>query len=601
MSGSAPSRAAPPALASPPGLVRPLLRVATIAAGFVLVVVIAMLARHVLTRPEAPLKSAALTSLKEQLVAHPKDEALKQQIRALDLQTRTAHFERLTFNRTGAWLVLVGMAVLVLAGRQAAAWLARAPAPQARREDEAGVGQRAAWARRAVTGAALIVAATLAGLVVANRTVLPKHPVQMQKLLAKLAGEDTDEGAALPPPTEFAANWPRFLGPTGNACSTNAALPVTVKVPSGEGIRWKVTVPAPGFSSPIVWSNRVFLTGGNTNKREVFCFDTANGAPVWQAIVQNVPGSPARQPDIPEGTGYAASTMATDGRRVFAIFGNGDIASFQFDGRLAWAKNLGVPDNPYGHAQSLLTWQGRLIVPLDQSEAEKGRSRLFLLEGANGKVVWEKTRPVPSSWATPIAFEAAGKPQIVTLGGAWVISYSARDASELWRVECLNGEITPSPIFVGGYVVAVSPSEKVVAVRPDGQGDVTQTHVAWAYEENVPDIASPVSNGELVFTASSQGVVTCLALKDGKKQWDHDLEFEINASPVIAGDRLCVVGKKGVAVVLQAASPYREFGRFEFGEQVLASPALAGSRMFVRTANSLFCVGANAGARVQPQ
>jgi len=150
-------------------------------------------------------------------------------------------------------------------------------------------------------------------------------------------------------------------------------------------------------------------------------------------------------------------------------------------------------------------------------------------------------------------------------------------------------------------VVAVSPSEKVVAVRPDGQGDVTQTHVAWAYEENVPDIASPVSNGELVFTASSQGVVTCLALKDGKKQWDHDLEFEINASPVIAGDRLCVVGKKGVAVVLQAASAYREFGRFEFGEQVLASPALAGSRMFVRTANSLFCVGANAGARVQPQ
>ena len=573
------------------GLYRSLLATAVVAALFCAVVSVTMLLQYSLTHTDAPLKSPQLTGLKDQLVSTPKNEALKQRIRELDLRVRRTYFEDLAFNRAGGWLLLGGLVVLVLAGKQAVTLRQELPQPQARLDGPETLARWASRSRWAVAGVGLLAGGVLVGLVMSSHTVLPRRPTEMQNLLAKLSGEDSEDPASLPSPTEFAANWPRFLGPTGNAFVTNAAIPASVNPASSTGVRWKVPVPAAGFGSPIVWSNRVFLAGGDARKREVFCFDTATGALVWQRPVQNVPGSPAKQPDIPEGTGFAASTMATDGRRVYAIFGNGDLASFRLDGGPAWAKNIGVPDNPYGHAQSLLTWQGKLIVPLDQGEAEKGRSRLFLLDGANGKVIWEKPRPVPNSWATPILVEAAGKTQIITLGGTWVISYAVRDGAELWRVECLAGEITPSPICVGGQVVAVSPSEKVLAIRPDGQGNVTKTHVAWSYEENAPDITSPVSNGEFVFAVSSPGVVTCLTVKDGKKQWDHDLEFEVNASPAIAAERLCVVGKKGVVVIMKAAPQFQEFGRFDLGEQVLASPAFAGSRMFLRTMKSLFCFG----------
>ena len=253
--------------------------------------------------------------------------------------------------------------------------------------------------------------------------------------------------------------------------------------------------------------------------------------------------------------------------------------------------------NAYGHATALATWQDRLIVQLDQGEPDEGKSKLYALDGRTGRVVWERPRKVGGSWASPIVIEAAGKGQIVVLAAQWVIAYAAKDGAELWRVEGLNGEITPSPAFAGGLVFVASPSEKLLAIRPDGSGDVTKTHLAWTNEDNVPDVTSPASNGDLVFALTTAGMLTCYDAKDGKKLWEHDFEMECHASPALSGNRIYLLGQKGTAVVVEAARQFKELFRAEMGDGFHASPAFAQDRIFLRGVTNVWCLGPVAAPR----
>jgi outer membrane protein assembly factor BamB len=340
----------------------------------------------------------------------------------------------------------------------------------------------------------------------------------------------------------------------------------------------------------VVWGDRIFFSGGDAKQREVSCLDARTGQLQWRrALTLSANAGPPVE--IPESTGYAAATVATDGRRVYAIFATGELGAFNLEGQPVWSKNFGPLKNAYGHASSLATWRDRLIVQLDQGDSDAGKSRLYALDGRTGEIAWQRTRKVPDSWASPIVVEAAGKAQIITLAIPWVISNAAADGAELWRVECLSGEITPSPIFAAGLVIAASPSEKLLAIRPDGQGDITKTHVVWMYEESVPDITSPVSNGELVFTLSTSGMLTCLDVKDGKKQWEHDFDTEFHASPSIAGNRLYLFAQKGLAVVVEVARQFKEISRTEMGDAIHASPAFAQDRIFLRGLTNVWCLG----------
>jgi len=195
------------------------------------------------------------------------------------------------------------------------------------------------------------------------------------------------------------------------------------------------------------------------------------------------------------------------------------------------------------------------------------------------------------SWASPIVFEAAGKAQVIALAVPWAISYAAKDGTELWRVEGLNGEITPSPIFAGGLVIVPSPSEKLLAIRPDGTGDVTKTHVVWTDEDNVPDVTSPTGDGELVFALTTGGMLTCFDAKDGKKVWDHDFDMECHSSPSLAGNRVYVIGLKGTAVVVEAARQFKELFRTDMADAFHASPAFAQDKIFLRGVTNVWCVG----------
>ncbi len=591
---TAPTVSSPPPPAADPTALRALRQTVLVIAALCGLAVLLLLVQHLRSQADDPLKSPQLLALKQQLLAEPKNEALKQQIRLLDLDLRRSHVRDVAFNAFGAWFVLVGVVVLVFAAKGIARFRVVLPSPHASPDAAERVAVTALRARRVTVGVAAITGVAFLVLALPAKTRLPSSPAGVDKVLAKLRGEGED-APPLPSPAEFAANWPRFLGPSGAAFVTNAAFPLAFNLASGEGVLWRTPVPAPGFNSPLIWSNRVFLSGGDATNRSVFAFDLTTGTQVWQRAVANVPGSPAKPPEVPDSTGFAASTMATDGRRVFAMFANGDLATFNLDGSPVWSKNLGVPKNQYGFATSLAIWQGRLSLPYDQGEPENNLSKLIAFDGATGRVIWQKPRPVGQSWATPVVYEVAGKPQIATLAGELVIAYSVADGNELWRAQMLSGEITPSPIFAGGLVVAISPSDQLFAIKPDGAGDVTKSHVVWKTDENVPDVTSPVSNGELVFAVTSSGTVTCFDLKDGKKLWEHECELEVSSSPAIAGDRVYVFGTKGGMAVLAAAREARELAKADLAEGVLASPAFARGVMVVRTVKTLFCVADKGG------
>lgn len=535
----------------------------------------------------APLESAQLKQLKEELRATPTDERKKQSIRDLDLRLRQKHFSHLARFRTGARLLAGGSVVFLLAMYQVASVEKLRPRPKPRsgtaQERVTRAATRARWSVALGGGA---IGAFLFCLSLTPSTPFPSptpEPAPTDPAAAPAAGVSDNVSLA-----ELERNWPRFRGARGNGVSLFTNAPDQWDVKTGAGIGWKVAVPSAGYSSPITWGDRVFFSGGDASQHEVLCLNGQTGEILWRQAVTNVPGSPAKPPEVPESSGVAAATMATDGRRVYAMFGNGDLAAFTLEGKFAWAKSFGALKNPYGHSSSLGIWPGQLILQLDQGENEEGKSRLYALDGRTGQVIWQQPRKVGSSWASPIVFEAGGKAQIVALAVPWAIGYAGTDGAELWRVECLNGEVLPSPAFAGGLLFVASPAEKLLAIRPDGQGDVTKTHVAWSSEENVPDIASPVSNGELVFALGSSGVLTALDAKDGKKLWEHDFEMEFHASPGLSGNRLYLFSLKGTALVVEAARQFRELFRSEMPDSFHASPAFVQDGIIVRGATNVW-------------
>jgi outer membrane protein assembly factor BamB len=571
---------------------RSLVATAWVAGVFITLVCAEMLYDHFTATANDPWKSPQLIALRNRLDTEPKNQQLKEQIRQSDVEFRRKFRRRLALDHLGGWLLAGGSLVLVVAARNAAELHRAVFLPQAERDRPGRLARAQSRARWSVvfTGGAAVLG--LIALSLAIGTGLPASDADSRKLAGK---SDAEKTAALPLPTlaELQANSPRFRGWDGSGRTTQTNYALSWDNQTGTGIAWKTPVLSPGHSSPVVWGNQVFISGGTADAREVFCHDAATGRLLWRRAIEKVPGSPPKT-EVLEDTGYAASTTATDGRHLYVIFANGDLAALNFDGTVAWTKALGPLKNAYGHASSLTTWQGVLIVQLDQGEAGATNSRLLAFDGATGRALWSQPRPVPASWATPIVIEAAGKTQIITFAQPLVIAYAFVDGTELWRAELLENEVVPSPVFAGGLVIAACPSTKLIAIRPDGAGDVAKTQVAWSTDEAVPFITSPVSNGELIFTANESGAVACFDLKDGKKIWQHEFNLGVQASPALVGGKVFVMTEEGVAIVVEAGREFRENARSQLTDKFLASPAFANGRMFLRGETNLYCIGPTA-------
>jgi len=397
--------------------------------------------------------------------------------------------------------------------------------------------------------------------------------------------------AYVPDPKDLARYWTRFRGPAGAGTSAYANIPADWDGQADKGVLWKTPLPLKGKSSPVLWGKRMFLTAADKAQRLVVCIDADKGKVMWQCKV-SVPGPPAPVPHLDGETGYAPCGPVTDGRHVVAMFPNGDLVGVDYEGKQLWAKNLGLPDNGYGHASSLEMWQDKTLVLFDQGGLNDGKSRLLAFSSATGRLRWARPRPVASSWATPVVVHAAGKNQLLTSADPWVISYNPSNGKEIWRAAVMSGDVASSPILAGGMVFVVHESADLVAIKPDGTGDVTKTHVAWKAEEGLPDITSPVSNGEQVWLLTTNGDLTCYDVKTGKQLYLKELDESYNASPSIVNGQLWLMSIKGTTKMIAAGPEYKLLHTTNLGEHIYASPVFADGRLYIRGSKNLYCIGA---------
>jgi len=555
-------------------------------------------------------------NLKIELRQHPDDEQLLLRIRQLDLQFRRHRIRRLDFSRKGSYLLFGSVVILLIALKCAGTFKKKMPAPQMPGDRCSEQLRQATLARWAITAGLAVLGSGALILAIPQSLGLLSEDTMRWSTDIDFSGT-VAASASYPSFEQINENWPSFRGPGGLGVSAYTNIPADWSGKTGDGILWKTKVPLPGNNSPVVWGNRVFLSGGDPNKLQVFCFDAVSGRLLWTGDVTRAPLKSDEEPfEVMEDTGFAAPTVVTDGRRVYAIFATGDIGCFDFDGKNIWTRSLGIPDSAYGYASSLAMYRNLVLIQYDQGGLEDKKSKLIALDGFSGQTVWETKRPVPNSWSSPIVNKIGSQYQLLTCGDPWVIAYEPAKGTEIWRVKCLAGDIAPSLIYVphqnrqkgasepsdkqtvlhngdfgAGLVFAIEPYSKLVAVRPDGRGDVTETHIAWSIEEGAPDICSPVCNGELVFMLASEGLLSCYKVTDGTKLWEQDLRENFWASPSLVGDKLYLLTEKGVMFIVQAGPEYKELTRCELGEECRASPAFADGRIYIRGLENLYCIG----------
>jgi len=517
-------------------------------------------------------------ALKVEIRSRPDNEQLILQIRQLDLQIRRCRIRGLDFSRKGGYLLLAAVTVLLIGVRWAVSLKKKIPSPQP-------LGDRLDEQMRKATMARWAITAGLVVLGVGALFFILRPSIDFRKT--------AQADVSYPSEDQINKNWPRFRGPGGLGVSPYTNIPTNWNGKTGEGVLWKSKVPLPGFNSPIVWGDRIFLSGADANEREVYCFDASSGNLLWERPVTTLPQTGVKKAvKVTEGgAGFASPTMVTDGQRVCAIFANGEVGCFDLQGKNIWTRNLGLPDSAYGYSSSLDLYRNLLLVLYDQGAAEDQKSKLMALNVLSGVTIWEAQRPVPNSWASPIVTRIGNQCQVITCGDPWVIAYDPANGAELWRAKCLGGEIAPSPIYANGLVFAIEPYTKLVAIKPDGQGDVTKTHIAWTVEDSTPDICCPVSSGELLFLLTSEGKLTCYKVKDGTKVWDKDLKENFRASPSLVGNRLYLLSETGIMFIIEAGMEYKQLAKCELGEDCNASPAFADGRIYIRGQENLYCIG----------
>jgi len=286
-------------------------------------------------------------------------------------------------------------------------------------------------------------------------------------------------------------------------------------------------------------------------------------------------------PRVTEDTGLSAPTMTTDGKRVFAIFATGDVIAFDMNGNRVWAKNLGVPDNHYGHSSSLITWDGKLFI---QYDTNKG-GRVMALNVSNGEIVWDTQRDSNISWASPVLAQVDGNYQLFLTADPIVAGYNVNTGEEMWAVEAMMGEVGPSVAFSKGVVYAGNEYARLVAI------DASSHEILWENDMYLPEAASPLAHDGLVIIATSYGVLVCYDAKTGDQYWEDDVGTTLYSSPIYANGKLFMMDNDGVMRIYDYAKEMNMISENELGETSGTTPAFADGRIYIRGEENLYCIG----------
>jgi outer membrane protein assembly factor BamB len=395
--------------------------------------------------------------------------------------------------------------------------------------------------------------------------------------------------AAADAPKAATDDWPWWRGPTADGTSRHRQ--VTTRWSANENVVWKVNVPGRGHSSPIVCGTRVFLTTADEQAQEqrVLAFDRRTGKALWNTLVHQG-GFPRKNPK----NSHASATPACDGERVFSAFVFDDglyVTATDLDGKILWQAAAGPFTSEHGYGSSPVLYQNLVIV---NGDSLKG-SFVAALDRKSGKTVWREERASTGrhgSYATPVVADIAGKPQLIMTGLSEVTSYDPATGKLLWscagpaEVTACTAACSERLVFAtGGF-----PEKELLAIRADGRGDVTRTHVVWRLTKGVGYVPSPLYHAGRLYVVADNGIVTCLDADSGKEVWQGRLEGAFSSSPVLVGDLLYVSNEAGRTFVLKTGSKFDMVAANDLGDGCLATPAVCGGQIFLRTSHHLYCL-----------
>lgn len=400
-------------------------------------------------------------------------------------------------------------------------------------------------------------------------------------------------------------HWPQFRGPEGAGIADDPRLPD--RWSERENVVWKTDIPGLGWSSPVVWGDRVFVTsvtpmveqekpkigiyldGRRTtpppgeHRWMVYCIDVETGRRLWEREVHR--GEPKSARHLKNS--FASETPVTDGERVYAYFGNVGVFAFDMDGTLLWSRPFGpFPTRTgWGTAASPIVHGDRLFIVCDNEEA----SFIVALDTKTGRQIWRVEREEKSNWATPHIWQHDGRTEIVTNASGRIRSYDL-DGQLLWEMGGASSIAIPTPVSRFGKVYVSSgyvqdENRPVFAIEPGGR-------IAWSLPQGGSYNTSPVIYGDHYYTLFDRGFLTCHDARTGKEVYGKvridPAAGAFTASPWAYNGRIFALSEDGVTFVIQAGPEYRLLGRNTLDEMVLATPAIARGSLFIRTASKLY-------------
>jgi outer membrane protein assembly factor BamB len=395
-----------------------------------------------------------------------------------------------------------------------------------------------------------------------------------------------------------AENWPRFRGPTGQGISTETNLPLTWS--ASENVAWKRPIDGEGWSSPVIWDDRVFVTTATDEGKSchVLSIDRRTGDVAWDKEVFQQE-TRFKRPD----NSYATPTCVTDGEQVFAVFAAGGIVALDMEGHKQWENHDVTFFSQHGLGASPILADGLLIMPFDGSSPEdelvgfkKGwpGAVLMALDQKTGDVRWRASRGLSRlAHVTPQTVEVDGQHQLISAAGDVIQAHDLKNGELVWTVRSQGEGVTPSIVLGDGVSYSCSGFEKptIRAVELGGHGDVTETHVKWEQTRGVPALASLLLVGPHLYAVTDQGVLTCFDAETSKQVWRHRIGGRHSPSPVYADGRIYFLSEEGESVVIEPGAEYKELARNSIGGLCRASIAVSQGNLFIRNDEGLFCIG----------
>jgi outer membrane protein assembly factor BamB len=401
-----------------------------------------------------------------------------------------------------------------------------------------------------------------------------------------------------------AQEWTRFRGPNGSGASDADSIPATW---TEEDYNWRVALAGEGHSQPVIWGERIFVTSApdNGNERLIHCLSVADGRVLWR---RSFPSKFHRKHQL---NSFASSTPCVDEERVYVAFSTPEsyaVLALTHDGEYSWSADLGPFVSRHSCGTSPIIFENLLIVGNEQFENPNtespdvhdavGNSFIAALERKSGKLVWKTPRRDGLvAYSTPCVLRSeSGTDQLICCSwGHGIASLDVRTGAPIWEARLFDKRTCSSPILAGGLVIgtcgAGGGGNYLVALRPGGSGDVSQSHLVYKLDKSVPYVPTPVAHGDRLFLWSDQGVVTCADVRTGTVRWQQRVRGRYFGSPIRVRDRLYCMSVEGDCVVLAAGTEFLVLGRNPLGEGSHSTPAIADGRMYLRTFGHLISIG----------